>query len=149
MKTFKTKGGSELIISQIKGKDYLMVAQRIIWFREEHPDYTIETEIIKLAQDSCLSKAYIKDSSGRIISMSHKFEDAKGFPDFIEKSETGAIGRALALSGFGTQFCADDLDEGKRLADAPIESKNNNVTFDNYKPEKVGTNNGNRSKNEL
>lgn len=149
MKTFKTKGGSELIISQIKGKDYLMVAQRIIWFREEHPDYTIETEIIKLAQDSCLSKAYIKDSSGRIISMSHKFEDAKGFPDFIEKSETGAIGRALALSGYGTQFCADDLDEGKRLADAPIESNNKQeVTFDNYDKQKAGIN-GNRNNNDI
>lgn len=46
-------------------------------------------------------------------------ETLEGFGDFIEKAETGAIGRALALVGFGTQFCADELDEGPRLADSP------------------------------
>lgn len=139
MKIFKTPKGSELKLIDIKGKDYLQVAQRIIWFREDHPDSTIETEIIKLEQNSCLTLARIRDSSGRVISTSHKLEDAKGFPDFIEKSETGAIGRALALCGYGTQFCADDLDEGTRLADAPISSFKANK----QEPRKVGnTTNG-------
>ena len=159
MKTFKTKKGTELIITQIKGKDYLQVAQRIIWFREERELFSIETEIVNLSEDSCLSKAYVKDESGRIIAMSHKFEDRVGFTDFIEKSETGAIGRALALCGFGTQFCADDLNEGLRLADAPIEKpkkeikhvSNNEKTgaYNSFNQTKVGTNNGNRNKNEL
>ncbi len=39
----------------------------------------------------------------------------------LEKSETGAIGRALALCGFGTQF-TPELDEGERLADSPLQS---------------------------
>jgi len=64
-------------------------------------------------------RAVIKDQTGRLIATSHKFESKEGFPDFIEKAETGAIGRALALCGFGTQFCADELDEGKRIVDSP------------------------------
>ena len=49
-----------------------------------------------------------------------KMEDFRGFPDYIEKSETGAIGRALAACGFGTQF-APDLDEidANRFVDSP------------------------------
>jgi hypothetical protein len=42
------------------------------------------------------------------------------FPEFMEKAETGALGRALALIGYGTQFCADDLDEGDRIVDSPV-----------------------------
>jgi len=58
------------------------------------------------------------------VSTSHKFEDAVGFADFREKAETGAIGRALALIGYGTQFCADELDEGARIVDSPIGKPN-------------------------
>jgi len=49
----------------------------------------------------------------------HGSETRAHFPDFIEKSETKAIGRALAALGYGTQHAAD-LDEGMRVADAPV-----------------------------
>jgi hypothetical protein len=47
-----------------------------------------------------------------------KMENVRGFPDYLEKSETGAVGRALAFCGYGTQF-APELEESNRLADAP------------------------------
>lgn len=118
MKTFKTKGGTELPLLDLRGKDYLVVAQRLVWFREEHPDWSIETEITRFGEGG-LGKATIKDSSGRIMATSHKFEDPKGFQDWIEKCETGAVGRALALCGYGTQF-APELSEGERIVDSPI-----------------------------
>jgi hypothetical protein len=43
-----------------------------------------------------------------------------GFPDYIEKAETGAIGRALAMCGYGT-LQAPEFDEQDRLADMPVE----------------------------
>lgn len=119
MKTFKTKEGTELPLLDLRGKDYLEVRYRLVWFREEHPDWAIETEFVGITTTSCLAKATIKDSAGRIVATGHKAEDQKGFFDFLEKSETGAIGRALALVGYGTQFCADELDEGQRIVDAP------------------------------
>jgi len=117
----KTPKGTELPIIKLKGKDYLEVKYRLVWFREDHPDWSIQTEYVSRTADSALAKATIRNDAGEIMSTSHKYEDAKGFGDFMEKAETGAIGRALALVGYGTQFCGDDLDEGSRIVDAPAQ----------------------------
>lgn len=119
MKTFTTPKGTILEIKDIKGKDYLEVAKRLVWFREEKPSYGIETMLLEQNESFCLARAVIRDDKGTILSTAHKTETPQGFPDFIEKAETGAIGRALALIGYGTQFCADELEEGLRLADSP------------------------------
>jgi hypothetical protein len=125
MKTFKTKSGTELPLLDLRGKDYLQVAHRLVWFREEHPAWTIKTDVaVDFQNQRCLATAWIIDEKGTTLSMGHKVEDAKGFADYVEKAETGAIGRALAMIGYGTQF-APDLDEGDRLADAPVAPKHN------------------------
>lgn len=120
--SIKTKAGTTLPLISLKGKDYLQVAHRLVWFREEKPDFRIETEFVTLIESHALAKATIRDQHGNIIATAHKREDAKHFPDFIEKSETGAIGRALALIGYGTQF-APELDEEDRIVDSPLERK--------------------------
>jgi hypothetical protein len=122
-RTYRTSKRTELPLLNLRGKEYLEVKYRLVWFREEHPDWAIETELLAVNPESAYSRAIIKDEHGRIIATSHKFESKKGFPDFIEKAETGAIGRALALIGYGTQFCADELDEGDRIVDAPVEAR--------------------------
>lgn len=116
----KTQKGTELPLLNLKGKDYLEVKYRLVWFREEHPDWGIETEVIRLENNACIGKATVKDATGRVLATSHKYEDSQGFSDYIEKSETGAIGRALALIGYGTQF-APELDEGERIVDSPVQ----------------------------
>jgi len=118
MNEWKTPKGTVLYIIDLKGKPYLPVAERLVWFREVHQEWSIQTKLV-LGQDSCLATAWIRNTNKHIIAMAHKYEDKKGFADYIEKSETGAVGRALAMCGFGTQFCADELDEKDRLADAP------------------------------
>lgn len=122
-RTYRTPKGTELPILSLRGKDYLEVKFRLVWFREEHPDWAIETEILSATENSAYARAIVKDEEGRVIATSHKFETKQGFHDFIEKAETGAIGRALALIGYGTQFCADELDEGDRIVDAPVEHR--------------------------
>lgn len=117
---YKTAKGTELPLLNLRGKQYLEVKFRLVWFREDHPDWSIETELISVTDVSAYARATIRDETGRVIATSHKFESIQGFPDFIEKAETGAIGRALALIGYGTQFCADELDEGKRIVDSPV-----------------------------
>lgn len=119
----KTAKGTELPLLNLKGKDYLEVKYRLVWFREEHPTWSIETQFLTIDERSACARAVVKDENGRIIATSHKAESAGNFPDFMEKAETGAIGRALALIGFGTQFCADELDEGDRIVDAPVAKK--------------------------
>lgn len=120
MNTWTTPKGTVLPILSLRGKDYLQVAHRLVWFREEHPLWTIETSYVTWSADAAFALATIKDETGRTIATAHKYEDERGFPDFREKAETGAIGRALALIGYGTQFCSDELEEGARLADSPL-----------------------------
>lgn len=106
----------------LKGKQYLPVAPRIVMMREEHPDWSVTTEPVSWG-DSMLVKATITDGAGRVIATGHKTVTSfRGFD--IEKAETGAIGRALSIAGFGT-IQAGDMDEGEQIADAPIEPATN------------------------
>ena len=104
------------------GRTYLPVSARIVWFREQHPDWGIITEAVEINHEKqyAVFRATVFNAEGKIMATGTKKEDVKGFGDYIEKVETGAVGRALALCGFGTQF-SPELDEvgGGRLADSP------------------------------
>lgn len=116
--TTTTPKGTKLPLMSLKGKPYLQVAHRLIWFREEEPQSGIETAPLAMSEEYAVFQAKIL-RDGKTVAMATKRESKKDFPDFIEKAETGAIGRALALLGYGTQFATADLDEGDRLADSP------------------------------
>jgi hypothetical protein len=111
----------------LKGKHYLEVKWRLVWFRMEHPDWSITTSIVKFDLEAkyAICKATISDAEGRIKAEGTKMEDVRGFADFLEKAETGSIGRALGVLGYGTQF-APEFDEvdttaaNPRIVDAPI-----------------------------
>lgn len=105
---------------KLKGKDYLQVAWRLVWFREDHPDFGINAEALTITDDHAVFKATITNADGIQVSSGHGSESKRDFGDFIEKAETKAIGRALAMLGYGTQFAADELDEGERIVDSPI-----------------------------
>lgn len=107
---------------KLKGKDYLQVMWRLVWLREEHPDWGIETEIFHFDEKLAVVRAYIKDATGRVLAMGTKQEQLSHFGDYLEKAETGAIGRACALVGYGTQF-APELDEDERIVDSPVDRK--------------------------
>lgn len=108
---------------KMKGKDYLEVKWRLVWFREDHPDWCIDTECKEQDQDHAIFKATISDENGIQKSAGHGSESKKDFVDFLEKAETKAVGRALAMLGYGTQFAADELDEGERIVDSPVNRK--------------------------
>ena len=109
---------------KLKGKDYLQVAWRLVWFREDHPDWGIHTEVISHDDQAkiALFKATIVDADGVMKSCGHGSESARDFGDYLEKAETKAVGRALAMLGYGTQF-APELDEGERIVDSPVQIK--------------------------
>ena len=110
---FKTEKGTELPLMNLRGKEYLQVMHRLVWFREEVPNGSIETEMVVQGEDECTFRAVIS-VDGKVLATGHKSENKKSFKDFVEKAETGAIGRALAMCGYGTQFTADELDEVAR-----------------------------------
>ncbi len=124
---------------------YLNVQWRLVWFREQCPEGTIDTEelcvdldrevekevqvwnqqkrvsekVTKTAKGYARYKAIVTDGKGGRATGT-KTETAVDFPDFCEKAETGAVGRALAALGYGTQF-APEFDEGEhRIVDTPV-----------------------------
>lgn len=104
------------------GRQYLPVAARLVWFREQHPDWGIETRPIAIDTEKqyAIFEAMVYNAEGKLMAKGTKMENVRGFPDYIEKAETGSIGRALAVCGFGTQF-APEMDEttNGRIVDSP------------------------------
>ena len=144
---------AEKHLMELQGKAYLEVKWRLVWFRQECPNGTIDTEEIVVDLDRPVEaeiptgnwipnpnrpgkkmpektirrdngyarfRAVVTDGKGGRATAT-KSENAASFPDFIEKAETGAVGRALAMLGYGTQFTGDELSEEHRIVDAPVE----------------------------
>lgn len=108
-------------LTKVKGSDYLEVKWRLVWLRDQHPDATIETDLVSHSGNHAIFRAQITIPSGGSAT-GWGSEDVSGFQNYIEKAETKAIGRALAALGFGTQFC-DDMVYGAaegHVVDAPV-----------------------------
>ncbi len=112
----------------LKGKAYLQVMWRLVWFREEKPNWCIDTRLEHLADNHAVFSAKIYDENGVQKSAGYGSESMKDFRDYIEKAETKAIGRALAMLGYGTQF-APELDEEERIVDSPVSAPKPVMTF--------------------
>jgi hypothetical protein len=79
-------------------------------------------KVVKHGKGLVIMRATIKLPNGA-IGTGTKVENAAAFGDWLEKCETGAIGRALAGLGFGTA-ATDEMSEGEgRVVDAPCERK--------------------------
>lgn len=109
-------------LMDLKGKQYLQVMWRLVWFREEKPLWSIDTKLEQLTDNHAVFSAKISDENGVQKASGYGSESMKDFRDFIEKAETKAIGRALAMLGYGTQF-SPELDEGERIVDSPVALK--------------------------
>lgn len=126
MNAFKTPKGTQLPFLRLQGKDYLQIMHRLVWFREDHPDWSLVTEIQTHNDAVAVVLAKILDAQGRVLAVGHKQQTAKGFAAYLEKAESGAIGRALAFLGYGTAH-AQELEEDEstpmnELADSPAPS---------------------------
>lgn len=120
------KFNPEKYLIKVKGKDYLEVKFRLHWFRQEKPEWDIITELVRLNEEKgfAVVRADILDEQGKHRSSGIKTEYQKTFFDYVEKAETGAIGRALSSLGYGTLQCFDIdecLEPGKeRICDSPV-----------------------------
>lgn len=120
------KFNPEKYLIKVKGKDYLEIKFRLHWFRQENSEWDIKTEIVKLdlLRGVAVARADIYDKQGNHKSSGFKMENQENFPDYLEKAETGAIGRALSSLGYGTLQCFDIdecLEPGKeRICDSPV-----------------------------
>ena len=109
------KANETIKTTNIKGKEYAEVNQRIKAFRMVHPNGTITTDIINIENGVVLMKASITDDEGRLIGTGYAYEKEKGSfinqTSYIENCETSAVGRALGMCGFGIDTSVASAEE--------------------------------------
>ena len=115
----------KLRLEQYRGRAYLPVDERIYWFRYDHPNWTISTEIEYISPDAnfVIIRAALLDEQGRVYATAHKGRSIDEGSDFIEKAETAAIGRALSLLGYSTSVYLMMVNaKSKRLSQPEVAS---------------------------
>lgn len=109
------KANETIKTTNIKGKEYAEVNQRIKAFRMVHPNGTITTDIVNIENGIVLMKASITDDEGRLIGTGYAYEKEKGSfinqTSYIENCETSAVGRALGMCGFGIDTSVASAEE--------------------------------------
>lgn len=98
------KVNQEIKKTDIKGKQYAEVSERILAFRKLNPNGRIITEIVDKTENDVTIKATIYDENEKELATGYASEVKKGLVNSIsmlENCETSAIGRALGFCGFG------------------------------------------------
>lgn len=118
--------------TNIKGKEYVEVNQRVIAFRtlSEYSGYSLETELLNLDSDSCVVRASIRNAEGNVVAQGMAQEDRTSSminkTSYVENCETSAVGRALGFLGIGIETSiatADEVDMAIKKQDSPSAPK--------------------------
>lgn len=119
------KANSEIKTTDIRGKEYATVAERIAAFRKVYPDGKIDTHITKLEDGMCIITARVWNDEGNLLATGTAYEKEGSSninrTSFIENCETSAVGRALGMAGFGLIGAVATADEVNR-AEAALDA---------------------------
>ena len=112
------KANAAIRTTNIKGKEYAEVNQRVKAFRTLYPEGFITTEIICREGGLCIIKATVghyADGKSVILATGTAYEKEGSSQinrtSYIENCETSAVGRALGMAGFGIDTSIASADE--------------------------------------
>ena len=112
------KVNETLRATDIKGKDYIEVNQRIKAFRMVYPTGSIITEMVSNDNGICVFTAtcgYYEGDKHIILGTGTAYEkESSSFinkTSYIENCETSAVGRALGMCGFGIDTSVASYEE--------------------------------------
>ena len=104
--------------TDIKGKDYIEVNQRIKGFKMLYPEGFIHTQLVSMADGICVMTAevgYYENGEKRIIGTGTAYEkESSTFinkTSYVENCETSAVGRALGMAGIGIDTSVASAEE--------------------------------------
>lgn len=130
------KANDSIKTTDIKGKEYAEVNQRIKAFRMIYPTGTIETNLVSNENGICIFKAMVGFFDGEnliVLGTGTAYEkEGSSFinkTSYIENCETSAVGRALGMAGFGIDTSVASFEE---VANA-IQQQEGDKTIDNTK----------------
>lgn len=121
----------QLKTMNIRGKDYVEVAERLRYLRENHPELRVSTEILKMDDDQVVFRASLYDAEDHLLATGHAHEEKAASrinaTSFVENAETSAVGRCLGMWGIGLLggvASADEVVHAIARQDAPkVEKK--------------------------
>ena len=125
------KANAAIRTTNIKGKEYAEVNQRVKAFRTLYPEGFITTEILCREGGLCIIKAtvgYYADGKSVILATGTAYEKEGSSQinrtSYIENCETSAVGRALGMAGFGIDTSIASADE---MNNALLQQNTNDV----------------------
>ncbi|MGN0554686.1 MAG: hypothetical protein ACI4LI_02175 [Candidatus Fimenecus sp.] len=109
------KANQGIKTTDVKGKEYAEVNQRIKAFRSICPNGAIESEILSVENGVCIIKSTVSDENGKVLGVGHAYErEGSSYinkTSFIENCETSAVGRALGMCGIGIDTSVASYEE--------------------------------------
>ena len=109
------KANETIRTTDIKGKEYAEVNQRIKAFRMIYPQGAIVTDLISNENGICIFKAIVQNEEGFVIGSGTAYEKENSTfinkTSYIENCETSAVGRALGMAGFGIDTSVASAEE--------------------------------------
>lgn len=98
-----------------KGKKYVLVSDRVLYFNETYPQGSITTELVSAPQDDLvIVKATVKPNDKQTFTGYSQATWGEGYinkTSALENAETSAVGRALAFMGIGVIESIASADE--------------------------------------
>ena len=108
------KANETIQTTNIKGKDYAEVNQRIKAFRMFYPEGFIETSLISNENGVCVFQAVVGNGENILGTGTAYEKEGSTFinkTSYIENCETSAVGRALGMAGFGIDTSVASAEE--------------------------------------
>lgn len=109
------KASASIKTTDIRGKQYAEVNQRIKAFRMLCPNGCITSEILSNEDGVVVMKASVLDEDGKLLGTGTAYEKEGSSTinktSYIENCETSAVGRALAMCGFGIDLSVASFEE--------------------------------------
>ena len=108
------KANESINTTNIKGKEYAEVNQRIKAFRMVFPEGSIETDLLSNENGICIFKATVWNGDTILGEGTAYEKENSSFinkTSYIENCETSAVGRALGMAGFGIDTSVASAEE--------------------------------------
>jgi hypothetical protein len=115
-----------------KGKKYVLVSDRVLYFNETYKEGSITTELISKPEDDLVvMKATVKPNDKQTFTAYSQATWGEGYinkTSALENAETSAVGRALAFMGIGvieSIASADEINKAQTQPSKPSQKPQN------------------------